>query len=70
MEKRTENMNIIGKTIEYEYSPYAGVDDIFLDICDNIKNGFTVAMIDCSHTISCHINNTYKLKVCFKRKEN
>lgn len=62
--------NIISKTIEYEYSPYAGVDDIFLDICDNIKNGFTVSAIDYSHAISCYISDTYKLKVCFKRKEN
>lgn len=63
-------MSIISETIEYEYSPYDSVDDVIIDISDNIKKGFTVATIDYSHAISCYINDTYKLKVCFKRKEN
>lgn len=59
-------INIKTKTIEYEYSPYGGIDEIILDIAENIKKGFTVSYIDYSKAISCRIGENYKLVVRFK----
>ena len=72
MERRTEIMNIIGKTIEYEYSPYNhSIDEIVCDLAKQIEQGFTIDYIDYSKAISCKIGGTYKLiiRLCNQNKK-